>query len=278
MATFALTALAMLAFAGNSILCRLALGSGLIDAASFTTIRATSGAIMLLLICFARGKHGWPKRTNWRAATMLFVYMACFSFAYLSLSAGTGALILFGAVQMTMIIYALRNGETLSLLSWAGFALAAAGLVWLVFPGLAAPDPVGAVLMGAAGVAWGIYSLLGRGGSEPAVNTTRNFVLAAPMTLVLTLLMLQSATFDWRGIALAIGSGAITSGLGYVIWYAVLPKLTAARAASVQLTVPVIAAALGVALLSESMSTRLVLASVAILGGVGIVGAQRNRV
>jgi drug/metabolite transporter (DMT)-like permease len=275
MATFFLTALAMLAFAANSILCRLALQAELIDAASFTAIRTVSGAAMLILIVVLR--QGWkrPRSSDWWSALMLFSYMGCFSYAYISLSAGTGALILFGSVQVTMILHGIVKGESLTGWFWTGFALAVTGLVWLVSPGLAAPDPFGAVLMCGAGLAWGIYSLLGRQNLNASFGTAQNFVLATPMALLLSLLTLSSATISAPGATLAVASGALTSGLGYIVWYTVLPRLTSARAASVQLTVPVIATILGVIALSETVSTRLVLASIAILGGVGIIVGQR---
>jgi drug/metabolite transporter (DMT)-like permease len=280
MATALLTALAMLPLAGNSILCRLALGQGLIDAASFTTIRVASGAALLAAIVYLKRRPSAPpRRAGWAAPTMLFGYMACFSFAYRSLGAGTGALILFGAVQLTMILQATRSGETLSPGAWTGSLLAAAGLGWLVFPGLTAPDPVGALLMALAGIAWGVYSLLGRshaGGGDAVARTAQNFVLATPMAVALSLALLGRTDIDATGAALAIASGTLTSGLGYVMWYAVLPRLTATVAASVQLTVPIIAAALGVLLLGESLTPRLLLAAVAVLGGVGLVVATRR--
>jgi drug/metabolite transporter (DMT)-like permease len=201
--------------------------------------------------------------------------MICFSFAYLSLSAGTGALILFGAVQVTMILVAMRSGERLTPLSWAGLLVAVGGLAWLVSPGLTAPDPAGAVLMALAGVAWGLYSLLGRRQTDPVASTARNFLLATPVALAVSLLTFANSHWTSGGIALAATSGAVTSGLGYVVWYATVPRLSGVQAASVQLTVPVIAAVSGVLLLAESLTTRLVLASVAVLGGVWLVVTQR---
>jgi drug/metabolite transporter (DMT)-like permease len=275
MATTLLTVVAMVAFAGNSILCRMALGQGLIDAASFTTIRAASGAVVLACIVLVRHGRLTPSRADWLPAAMLFGYMVSFSFAYVSLSAGTGALILFGAVQATMIVWAVRSGERLTALSWTGLGLAVIGLIWLVAPGLAAPDAVGAMLMAASGIAWGVYTLLGRRQSEPVQRTTRNFLLATPLALAVSLVMAGTRDWNLSGVSLAAASGGITSGLGYVVWYTAVPRLTATQAATVQLTVPAIAAALGVLLLSETVTTRLVLASVAVLGGVGIVIAQR---
>lgn len=273
--TAALTALAMIAFAANSLLCRLALGGGEIDAASFTTIRVVSGALVLVLISMARNGRVAREAANWRSAAALFLYMVFFSFAYISLGAAVGALILFGAVQLTMFAFALRSGERFAAVSWGGLALAAAGLIYLVSPGLSAPDPLGAILMAVAGVAWGVYSLLGRGAADPLAATTMNFIYCAPIVAVVSLVSLDGAHVSAAGATLAIVSGAIASGCGYVIWYAALPGLSAARAATVQLSVPVIAAIGAVLLLSEAITPRLILASIATLGGVAIVLAQR---
>jgi drug/metabolite transporter (DMT)-like permease len=265
----------MLAFAGNSLLCRLALAGGQIDAASFTAIRAVSGAVLLMLIAQFSGQGRASARLDWLASAMLFTYMVTFSFAYIWLSAGTGALILFGAVQLTMIGFALRSGETLSLWSWLGFLLAFLGLVWLVLPGLAAPNPAGAGLMMLAGIAWGAYTLLGRRAADPLASTSRNFLGCGTLALITAIILAGQARLSTTGVGLALTSGAITSGLGYVVWYAVLPRLSAAKAASVQLTVPIIAALLGMLLLDEALNLRLTVASIAILGGVGLVVAQR---
>lgn len=273
--TILLTTVAMLAFAANSLLCRLALGHELIDAASFTTVRAVSGAVALCLIVLLRRRPRQPSTANWLSAAMLFVYMAFFSFAYRSLSAGTGALVLFGAVQLTMFIVALRDGEHFSQWSWAGLTAAILGLVYLVSPGLTAPDPLGAVLMAIAGTAWGFYSLLGRGSTDPLEATARNFVYAAPLAVIVSLVFSSGFHITPNGLALAVASGALASGCGYVIWYAALAGLTGTRAATVQLTVPVIAAFGGIVLLSEQVTLRLLVASAATLGGVAIVVAQR---
>ena len=273
--TVLLTVVAMLAFAANSLLCRLALGQELIDAASFTTVRVISGAVTLALIVLVRRRTDNRGTADWRTVAMLFTYMAFFSFAYLSLSAGTGALILFGAVQLTMFIFALREGEHFPLLSWAGLTLAVLGLIYLVLPGVSAPDPLGAVLMTVAGVAWGFYSLLGRGAADPLEATTRNFVYSVPLVLIVSLFFFRDFSSSSNGLALAVASGAIASGCGYVIWYAALSGLTATRAATVQLSVPVMAAFGGVVVLSEQVTMRLLLASAATLGGVAIVLAQR---
>ncbi len=274
--TVVLTVLAMLAFAANSLLCRLALGQQLIDAATFTSVRVVSGALTLSLIVLIRQRSQDRGGGDWRAAAMLFTYMVFFSFAYLSLSAGTGALILFGAVQLTMFIFALREGEHFPLLSWGGLALAVLGLIYLVWPGVTAPDPMGAILMTVAGIAWGFYSLLGRGAADPLRATYKNFAYSVPLVLIVSLFFLQDFSGSPSGLALAVASGAITSGCGYVIWYAALPGLSATRAATVQLSVPVIAAFGGVILLSEHITSRLLLASAVTLGGIAIVLVQRT--
>ncbi len=269
-----LTATAMLAFAANSILCRLALGQGLIDAASFTAVRVISGAVVLSVILWLRQK---PVQTaaNWRSVVALFAYMASFSFAYLTLAVGTGALMAFGAVQLTMFTVALRSGEQFSMLSWAGLALAFAGLVYLVSPGLTAPDPLGAALMVIAGIAWGFYSLLGRAAADPVEATAWNFIYSVPLVIVTSLFFIGDFQVSITGVTLAVASGAIASALGYVIWYTALRGLRATTAATVQLSAPVIAAFGGVILLSEHMTLRLVLASALTLGGVALVLGQR---
>ncbi len=271
----ALTTLAMLAFAGNSLLCRIALRDTAIDAASFTSIRLASGALMLVAIMIARGSRPWTGGT-WHAALMLFAYAALFSFAYRQLTAATGALLLFGAVQMTMLGYALSNGERLRGLQWLGLLVALVGLIGLLLPGLAAPPFAGAILMLGAGAAWGVYSLLGRGVSDPVGGTAGNFLRAVPFTAVLSIAMAARADFDTAGMLYAVASGAITSALGYVLWYAALPAFKAASAATIQLSVPALAALGGVLLLGEPISLRLLMASVAILGGVALVILRRR--
>lgn len=275
--TAALTAVAMIAFAANSLLCRKALGTGAIDAASFAAIRTVAGAAMLGSILAMRGELRSVVHKDWRAAASLFAYMACFSFAYLSLSAGTGALILFGAVQLTMFAAALHSGEAFTRLSWAGLAIAVAGLVYLVLPGVTAPDPAGAILMAGAGVAWGAYSLLGRGAQNPLVATGTAFILATPAIAAVSLISIAAgaARIDLSGAMLAVAAGAIASGLGYVIWYAALRGLSATRAATAQLSVPVIAAFGGSLFLDESITARLLAASAATLAGVAVVLSQR---
>jgi drug/metabolite transporter (DMT)-like permease len=271
-----LTLIAMIAFAANSLLCRMALGEHLIDAASFTAIRVVSGAVTLLLILLPRWRTRKRGATDWRPASMLFIYMAFFSFAYLSLSAGTGALLLFGAVQLTMFSVALLRGAPFPPLSWVGLTLSVSGLVYLVSPGVTAPDPLGAVLMVVAGVAWGVYSLLGKNAADPLEATANNFIFSVPLAILVSLLFLGSFQITATGLVLAIISGSMASGLGYVIWYAALKNLPATRAATVQLSVPVIAAIGGVAFLSEPVTLRLLLASAATLGGIALVLLQRT--
>ncbi|MCB1475267.1 MAG: DMT family transporter [Rhodobiaceae bacterium] len=274
--TALLTLLAMIAFAANSLLCRQALGGGLIDAASFATVRTFSGAAMLALLLALRGKAPTGRPTGWRAPLMLFTYMAFFSFAYLSLSAGTGALILFGTVQLTMFAVALKRGERFSALALAGIAIALAGLVYLVLPGVTAPDPLGAALMVIAGIGWGFYTLIGRSSTEPLATTARNFLLTLPLTILVSLLFWPDTNYQPAGLLLAVASGAIASGCGYAIWYAALAGLTATRAAIIQLSVPVIAAIGGVLFLAEPLTARIIIASVLTIGGVLIVITRRT--
>ena len=273
LAVAALTALTMGAFAANSVLCRLALRETGIDAATFTAVRLTAGALMLWVVVRARGRAS-RSGGGWASAAALFAYAAAFSFAYLTLTTGTGALLLFGAVQLTMIGYGRARGERLSAVQTAGLVLALAGLVYLVLPGLTAPPLGPAALMAASGVAWGVYSLRGRSTADATAATASNFLRAAPMAVALgAALALSGAAVrpDGRGLAYAVLSGAVTSGLGYVVWYAVLPALRATSAATVQLSVPVLAALGGVALLGEPVTLRLALAAVAVLGGIALV-------
>jgi len=266
----------MLALAANPLLCRMALGAGHIDAASFTSIRVVAGAAMLWLLMAWTRRRGERRPVDWRAVVTLFGYMIFFSFAYLSISVGTGALILFGAVLLTMFAVALKSGERFRPLSWAGLVLAIFGLVYLVSPGVTAPEPVGAALMAVAGVAWGLYSLLGRGEADPLGTTAVNFLYAVPLAVAVNLVFLSDAHTSWHGVWLAALSGAIASGLGYALWYAVLAGMPATRAATAQLSVPVIAALGGVVLLAEPLTFRLVVSSIATLGGIAIVLMQRG--
>jgi drug/metabolite transporter (DMT)-like permease len=266
--TLALTAVAMLAFAGNSLLCRLALQHSGIDPASFTSVRLTSGAVVLWALVRWRGQR---PAGDWGSAAALFVYAAAFSYAYLSLSAGTGALLLFGAVQATMLGWGLWRGQRLGWGQTAGLMLALGGLVALLLPGVTAPPAGGALLMTAAGVAWGVYSLRGRGAGDPTAVTAGNFVRASALAVPLALAALPWAQVDVAGLLWALCSGAVTSGLGYAIWYTALKGLQPTSSASVQLSVPVLTALGGVALLSEPLTLRLALCSAAILGGIACV-------
>lgn len=277
MKTLICTAFALVAFAMNSVLCRLALGKSTIDAASFSTIRLCSGAIMLLLItAVSKRKIPSSNRGNWISATLLFLYAISFSLAYISLSAGTGALILFGSVQATMIVVALWAGERLHALEWVGLFLALLGLVYLVSPGLKAPSLSSSALMTVAGISWGFYSLRGRGARDPLIDTTNNFVRSLPFAVAASLIMLGSFHVSARGIVFAVLSGALASGVGYVIWYTALRGLTATRAAMVQLAVPILAAVGGVILLSEDVSLHLLLSAIMVLGGVGLALVSRQ--
>ena len=270
-----LTLLAMLAFAGNSLLCRLALKSTGIDAASFTSIRVVSGALVLWAIVRMRD-GARASAGSWPSGFWLFAYAAGFSFAYVTLSAGTGALLLFGAVQATMIGYGLCKGERLRGLQVAGLIVAFAGLAGLLLPGLSAPPALGAALMIFAGFSWGIYSLRGRGAGDPTRVTAGNFLRAVPFALAVSVAMYARAAADAPGVAYAVASGALTSGVGYAIWYTALRGLKATIAATVQLSVPVIAALGGVALLGEPLTVRLLASSAAILGGIALVIAARR--
>ena len=285
----------MLAFAGNSLLCRIALKQTSIDAASFTSLRLASGALVLALLVLWHGSSSPagdrlgaastapPLRPwhagSWLSALALFVYAAGFSFAYVSLTAATGALLLFGVVQTSMIGWGLWRGERLQPLQWLGLAAASAGLVWLLLPGLTAPSLSAGVLMASAGVAWAVYTLRGRrvgagvGGAAPDATTVTagNFLRAAPLALATSALLWPLARWDTYGALLALASGALASGLGYAVWYTALRGLSATRAAIVQLTVPALATAGGVMLLGEPLTPHLLGASAAVLGGVALV-------
>ncbi len=268
--SFVLTALAMLAFAGNSLLCRLALKYTGSDPASFTALRLASGAFTLWLLVRWRGGG---LAGSWRSAAALFVYAAAFSYAYTRLPAATGALLLFGAVQASMVGYGLYSGERLGLQASLGLLCALGGLAGLLLPGASAPPLLEALLMLGAGLAWGVYSLRGKGAGDPTQVTAGNFVRATPMALLLAAL---AGTGSWHGLdaaglCYALASGALCSGLGYAVWYTALRGLPATSAATVQLSVPVLAALGGVLLLGEPVTLRLLLASVAILGGIALV-------
>ena len=265
-----ITFVAMLAFAGNSLLCRVALKSTSIDAASFTSIRILSGALVLWAIVRMRGSLQ-AAAGSWPSAFWLFAYAAGFSFAYVTLPAATGALLLFGAVQATMIGYGLWKGERLVAIQVAGMLMAFAGLAGLLLPGASAPPAVGAALMLFAGISWGIYSLRGRGAGDPTRVTAGNFLRAVPFAALVSLALFSRASVDAAGAIYAMASGALASGVGYAIWYTAVRELKATSAATVQLSVPVIAALGGVAFLGEPITLRLVLSSAAILGGVAMV-------
>ncbi|MEM8634249.1 MAG: DMT family transporter [Pseudomonadota bacterium] len=272
-----LTGLAMVAFAANSVLGRLGLVDGGIGPGSFAAIRLVSGAILL---CFIAGVRASASEGTWSGAISLLVYAAFFSYAYLELGAGMGALILFAVVQITMVGAGLVSGERLSFLQWTGLLSAMAGLIWLLSPGLTAPPFEGAVAMAIAGIGWGAYSLLGRAVSaDPTARTAGNFARASLVGLVLlpgALMIMGEPTPATYGITLAIISGAITSGLGYAIWYAALPGLSAATAGIAQLTVPAIAALGGIVFLNEALTARFGLSTVIILGGVALATLTRR--
>jgi drug/metabolite transporter (DMT)-like permease len=267
-----LTVLALVGFAGNSLLCRMALGGHAIDAFSFTSLRLLSGAITLAIIAsLGRVTPTFIRAGSTRGALALFAYAMGFSIAYLKLSTGTGALILFGCVQLTMFGASLRGAHRPRAGEWFGLALAFAGLVALTLPGVSAPDPLGALSMALAGVAWGVYSLLGRGSISPLATTAGNFARSAPLALAVSAFTLRDAQVTLEGVLLAGASGALASGVGYSLWYAALPKLSSARAGIIQLTVPLLAALLGVVFVGEALTIRWCLAALAILGGVLLV-------
>jgi drug/metabolite transporter (DMT)-like permease len=267
----------MVAFAANSLLCRLALAEQLIDPTSFASIRLVSGALLLSFLLRGRSAQAPRAPIDWTAVSSLLAYAVFFTWAYVELAAGTGALILFGMVQLTMFAVGLYGGERFSMLSWAGFAIAVIGLAYLLSPGSSAPPVLGAAWMAVAGIAWGTYSLRGRNSGDALRATSRNFVLAVPFIVALHVALASQARLSPYGMLLALASGMLTSGLGYVAWYAVLPRLRALSAATVQLSVPAITAFGGVLLLSEPLSARLAIASVAILGGIALALTRRNR-
>jgi drug/metabolite transporter (DMT)-like permease len=269
--TIVLTGFTLVAFASNSILCRLALGNGAIDAASFTIIRLVAGAAALVVLTASQGGSVVSGGSRWVSAVMLFLYAIAFSFAYVTLQTGTGALILFGAVQITMILMALASGATLLVVEWIGMVVAFAGLVYLVLPGVTAPSFGGFCLMAIAGSAWGVYTLKGKGSANPLADTARNFVRTLPFTAVVALFAVKTVHLSPSGVMLAAASGAIASGVGYTVWYMALRGLSATQAAVVQLFVPVIAALGGVVFMSEQISLRLVVAGVMTLGGILMV-------
>ena len=262
-------ALALVGFAANSLLCRAAIGGGALDPQAFTLIRTVSGSLVLGLL--ARGRKG---RSDWKAAFALALYAVAFAFAYRGLPAGTGALLLFGSVQLTMIVVALARGERPGPLAWLGYALALAGLAWLVAPGVHAPPVGAAILMALAGAAWGVYTLKGRGATDPLADTSANFLRATPFALA-AFAVPGPRHFSWPGVGLAVASGALASGVGYALWYRALPSLSRARAATLQLAAPALAAMLGVAVLGETATPRLLVAGTLVLGGIGLSVRQK---
>jgi drug/metabolite transporter (DMT)-like permease len=278
-----LAVVAMIAFAANTVLARLALGAGEMSAEGYTGVRLTSGAITLAAILYFR----WPKTArptmeingSWQGAAALFGYALAFSIAYIMLGAATGALILFASVQIGMLAWAILQGDRPRMLEWLGFGVAFAALVLLVSPGLVAPPLLGTALMVAAGLCWAAYSLLGRGSRAPLADTAGNFIRCLPIALVLVIAGELGHTSTSTGLVYAIASGAVASGLGYAIWYTALPSLTRTSAAFVQLTVPAIATAGGVVFIGEQLTGRLLLSSAGILGGVALalVAARQRR-
>ena len=266
--------LALIGFAANSLLCRAAIGAGAIDPGTFTLVRMTSGLAALFLL--SRNRPALPRSlAGYVSGFALAAYAVAFAFAYVKLSAGTGALLLFGSVQLTMMTAALFGGERPRALEWVGYALALLGLLWLVLPGVKAPPTLAAGLMVLAGVAWGVYTLRGRGATDPLAQTTSNFMHAMPFVAVAGLIP-AGRHVSWHGVVLAVASGALASGVGYALWYRALPSLARARAATLQLAVPVLAALGGVVLLGESVSTRLVGSAVLVLGGIGLAVRARR--
>lgn len=270
--TSLLTGLALVAFAANSVLCRYALEHNAIDASSFTSLRLLSGSLVLALMINVHRQPGQTRsKGSWIAGFMLFTYACAFSFAYLLLGAAMGALILFGAVQVTMILVSIFSGNRLHITEWLGISLAFAGFIYLVFPGLTAPPLSGFILMTLSGIAWAVYSLKGKQSSQALMDTAYNFLRTMPFVAILILLTYQSAHYSYQGIVLAILSGAVTSAIGYSIWYSALNGLSTTQAAVVQLLVPVITAIGGVLLLSEAITLRLTIAGALILGGILLV-------
>jgi drug/metabolite transporter (DMT)-like permease len=270
--TIIFTGLALIGFAANSVLCRLALGEGTIDASSFTVIRLLSGAVVLSAIIRVNTNKTYSStKGSWSASLMLFLYAITFSFAYITLDTGTGALILFGSVQITMILLSLISGTRLHITEWAGVTVAFMGFVYLILPGVTTPSAIGFFLMTVAGIAWGIYTLKGRGSKNPLMDTAYNFLRTIPLVLILAIVAVKMAHYSYEGILLAVLSGGIASGIGYAIWYIALGGLSATQAAVVQLLVPVIAAFGGVIFVFESITLRLTVSATMILGGILLV-------
>ncbi len=270
--TSMLTGIALIAFAANSVLCRLALGGGAIDAAGFTVVRLFSGALVLLLLLWLRGEKPYlPKKGTWTSSLMLFAYAISFSYAYITLDTGTGALILFGAVQITMVLLSVFAGNRLHISEWVGMLVAFCGFVFLVLPGVTTPSPFGFTLMLMSGIAWGIYTLRGRDSKNPLLDTSHNFLRTIPLIAIVALVSLNHSHYSVEGLLFASLSGGLASGVGYSIWYAALRGLSATQAAVIQLLVPVIAAIGGILFVSEVITLRLALSAGMILGGILLV-------
>jgi drug/metabolite transporter (DMT)-like permease len=275
--TVIFTTLALVAFAANSVLCRLALGADAIDASSFSVIRLLSGTLVLsAIVGLSRNSRRSSTRKSWLSSVLLLAYAFPFSFAYLTLDTGTGALILFGSVQTTMIVVSLVSGTRLHMTEWLGVSIAFAGFVFLVLPGVSTPSFAGLLLMTVAGIAWGVYTLKGRDSDSPLADTFKNFLGTIPIVLVVAVITVHSVRYSLEGIVLAILSGAVASGIGYTIWYTALGGLSATQAAVVQLSVPVIAALGGIVFLSEAITVRLTLSALMILGGILLVVVGRH--
>ncbi|AOW85100.1 DMT family transporter [Vibrio mimicus] len=279
--TIGYTVAALTAFAANSVLCRIALKDDVIDASSFTAIRLLSGVFMFLVLLSFKAKQSVStpnkKAGNWKTALMLFIYAIAFSYAYISLDTGTGALVLFGAVQLTMIATSVFKGKELHISEWLGVLISFSGLAYLVYPTLTTPSLSGFILMGLSGIAWGMYTSVGRGSIDPMRDTASNFKYTVPLVVVLVLITFPAINISFYGVVLAVISGALASALGYTIWYIALRGLSEVEAAVVQLSVPVIAAIGGVLFVSESISIRLVIACILVLGGIFTVLVSRWR-
>ncbi len=272
MKTLLLTSAALIAFAGNSILCRLALGEGGIDAASFTSVRLITGVLVLVLILkWGQPHQAAPSKGSWFASLMLFIYAIGFSFAYVSLETGTGALILFAAVQITILTMGFVAGHRLYPMEWLGAIIAFTGFTYLVLPGVTAPPLSGFLLMSAAGIAWGLYTLAGKGSADPLGDTAHNFFRTMPLVALLVVFTLKDAHLTFEGMLLAMLSGGLASAIGYTIWYMALAGITTTQAATLQLLVPVIAAVGGIVFAGEVLSIRLLLSAAMILGGILLV-------
>jgi len=267
-----LTAFALIAFAANSVLCRLALGSGTIDAASFTGIRLFSGAIALFIILSIKSSNkDLSSKGSWAASFALFLYAITFSYAYLLVDTGTGALILFGSVQISMILMSLISGTRLHLSEWSGVIIAFSGFVYLIVPSITTPSINGFILMTISGISWGVYTLMGRSSKNPLMDTTFNFLRTIPLVVLLALYAMQNIHFSSEGVILALLSGGITSGVGYTVWYIVLRDLSSTQAAVIQLSVPVIAAIGGVVFVAEVITSRLIISTAVVLSGILMV-------